>query len=202
MNFHHPASFVVVGGKKGTGKTTKFHKLYLAHKARWKFNFDPRREMSIKLKIPASTTLQDIESRAKRELPICFDPHAEMFPTHQKKEAFNFFVKWVYEFSKRVDGVKLFTCDEFQKVVRAKTAIADCVIELADDGRKEEIDILAVVNKGMHKIHEEMRDQITDLYIFQTTGRNSLQWLEEDFDDEEIQKIRGLKTGQFLHKSV
>ncbi|MFN7138511.1 MAG: hypothetical protein ACK4UN_04140 [Limisphaerales bacterium] len=154
------------------------------------------------MKWPICTSPEQMAAQIKAKRPFCFDPW-ERFAAHQKKEALSFFCRWVYTVSKKLNGVKLVAIDEIQQFTKTHVGgVPDSLIEIMDVGRREEIDTLFVCNKGLNKLSEEIRGQLTDLYVFQTTSAASLKYLEEDFSKEELQKIRSLGIGQFLHTQI
>lgn len=202
MNFHHKPSAVAICGKKGTGKTTLYLKLLKAHKAKWKFVFDPNREVSIKLKLPVCESLEECAKAAIAREVVVYDPSA-MFTADEFPAALSLFCRFVYAFSCKVNGTKLLAVDEIQKFTKTTMGgVPKSLVEIMDTGRREEIDCLFIVNKGLNKLSNDIRDQLTTLHVFQTTGKTSLKWLEEDFSEEEIAAIRKQEIGKFLTAEV
>ena len=208
MNWHHEAYLAAIVGKKGTGKTTHLLKMIREHKAKngkkpkYICAFDPKREIALKMKWTVCTTPEQMAAAVKRGIPFAYD-YREMFHASEKKEALGFFCRWCFTVFSKLNGVKLVVIDEIQSCTTTHVGgVPKALIEISDEGRREEIDLICVCNKGLNKLSEEIRGQITDLFVFKTTSRGSLKMLEEDFSDEEIETIRNLEKGKYLHAEI
>ena len=203
MNFNHVAKCVCLTGRKGTGKTHKFLELWDCWPAKYKFAFDPDREIARKRKLKVCLTVEQMKAALAQGIPVLFDP-SQLFPG-KRTEAFAFFCRWVYEVSKTLQGVKLFSIDEIQKWTSTKIGgVPAAFNEILDDGRKQEIDLLMIVNKGMNKLAEDIRGQLTELYVYRTVGSRGLDWLEEELELDRA-RARNLKMpangrgGEFIY---
>ena len=199
--YDHPASAVCVSGMKGTGKTTEFLKRLKAWKAKWKFVFDPEREVSTRLRWPICDSVEAMKARIGKAQPVCFDP-STIFDTDTKegtKEALEFFCRFVWNFAPHLNGTKLFAVDEVQDCTTIyQGGIPLHLHKIIHKGRRKRIDFLCIVNGGLNNLNEQLRSQITSHVVFQTTSQNALDILKDKFSKEELAKIRELKLGQFL----
>lgn len=199
MNWNHKSTCVLICGKKGQGKTSLFLRYWKQSKARYKFAFDPDQEIARKCKVKPALSINEAVNYLKHRYPVCYDPRNEFAGDYD--EAFCLFCRWVLEVCKVLNGVKELYCDEIQK--RTRTGIGGCpkpLIEIMDTGRREEIDTLFVVNKGLNKLTDEIRGQLTRIHAFKTTDRAPLKWLEEEGFD--IEKIQNLEIGQYISREV
>src|SRR4051794_30946829 len=94
MNLDHIAELICITGRKGTGKTSLLLDLWKKSKARYKFAFDPKREISRKLNLKVCTTVEGMKFALERGYPVLFDSSA-MFPG-DRKEGLTFFCRWVW----------------------------------------------------------------------------------------------------------
>lgn len=199
MNWDHESKFILITGKRGTGKTSLFIQYWKKSKARYKFAFDPDQEIARKCKVKPALSIVECVHFLKHHYPVVYDPSQE-FPGNFD-EAFSLWIRWVYEVSRVLDGVKELFIDEVQK--RTRTGVGGCplpLIEICDTGRREEIDCVFVVNKGLNKLSDDIRSQLTVIHAFKTTERTSLDWLEEEgFDPEQISE---LQKGQYITKEL
>src|SRR5574341_102760 len=189
MNYDHQGKRFAIAGMSGTGKTTFYLKAFRNWQASYKFAFDRKREIARKLRLKTCVNVEQMKYAVLHRYPVLFDS-AEMFPG-QPREGFAWFCQWTYEVCKLLRGVKLFACDEIQFVVPLRRSIPLPFMEILDDGRKEEIDCLFVVNKGYNKLHDDIRAQISTLYVFRTVEVNALKLLASDGVD--VEKVRNLK---------
>lgn len=205
MNYNHIESFRLITGKSGTGKTTYFLRAIAGARHRYKFLFDPQREISRKLRWRPVQDSAGVVYCVRVGLPVCFDPSRDF--AGRPKEGFAWFTRLSLELSKELRGPKLFACDELQKYTAlGRGGVPGGLAEILDIGRKEEIDGLFVAQR-VNKVNDDIRAQLTELVTFQHTDRLPLRWLEDDgFDPELVSRLkspgqylrRNLKTGQWL----
>lgn len=177
MNYDHKPECVLVTGKKGSGKTTYWLKRLVKHRARWKFVFDPCREVSRKLGWPVCITEDQMVSHAAASLPVCFDP-TWRFPG-DRRAGFAFFTRFVINLCKKVDGVKLLACDEFQSVQRTGDGgLPTGLKEITDEGRREEIDCHFAVQR-LNEVNDDVRGQLTELVTFKHNDPLALDWIRK-----------------------
>lgn len=185
MNFDHKAVCVLITGKKGSGKTTYWLKRLVNHRARYRFYFDPVREVSRKLGLPICIDVPQMNAALVAGRPVCFDS-SPLFPG-DRREGFAFFSRYVMNVSKALRGVKLFGCDEFQSVQRTgPEGLPPGLKEITDEGRREEIDCVFAAQR-LNEINDDVRGQITELVSFRHTDTLPLRWLADmGFDPEAV----------------
>jgi len=202
MNWHHVANHVVITGLSGSGKSTEYLRRLKELRRKYKavFVYDPRREVAIKLKWETQWTLEEMVAALKAGKPICFC-YQKLFPGEIKTGA-QFFLTWVYHVCQTFDGPKLVGADEIQKLIPRDEPCPQIFIDIADDGRKDEIDYILVVNKGYNWLHNEVRAQTTELVVFRTEDKLPLQWLKADgIDIERVRKLR-MRCGDYVVKKI
>lgn len=188
MNYDHKAVCVLITGKKGSGKTTYWLSRLVKHRARYKFIFDPVREVSRKLKLPICIDVPRMKAALAAGRPVCFDS-SPLFPG-DRREGFAFFSRWVMNICKELQGVKLFACDEFQSVHRTgPEGLPAGLKEITDEGRREEIDCIFAAQR-INEVNDDVRGQITETISFRHTDPLPLRWLaERGFDPEAIKAL-------------
>lgn len=200
MNWHHVANHVVITGLSGSGKSYEYRRRLKAYKAKVKFIFDPRREVALLNHWETQYTIEEMKAALKAGKPICYC-YQKMFPGDMRAGAM-FFMTWVYHVCQTFDGVKLLGCDEIQKIIPREQECPQIFKDLADDGRKDEIDYIFVVNKGYNWLHNEVRAQTTELVIFRTEDSLPLSWLKRDgVDIERVKKLR-MRCGDYMVKKI
>jgi len=181
VNWHHKPSCVLVTGKKGSGKTTYWLKRLVAHRARWKFIFDPRREASHKLKLPICIDHPQMTRAVIEGRPVCYDSSLQ-FPG-DRREGFAFFTRFVFNVCKELRGSKLMACDEFQGVQKVgDNGLPQGFKEITDEGRREEIDNLLSAQR-LNEVNDDVRSQLTELVCFKHTDSLTLDWIERTAED-------------------
>ena len=210
MNWHHKGSKVLIAGQSGSGKTTKFLDMFKTNGAKYKFAFDPDLEISRKIGIAPCKNVESmmriltncILGKTKTSV-IVFDP-ADLFPA-DFGGGLSFFCRWTIDVSKTLHGKKLLAIDEIQKFTRTGNGgVPYALIEICDTGRREELDLLAVCNKGINELNDDIRAQMTELFCFKTTTTNAQKILsaEMNFSTEEIETVTKLPKGGFIHKKL
>ncbi len=205
--YDHPAQAVCISGMKGSGKTTEFLRRLKNWKTKhgkipkWKFVFDPEREVSIRLGWPVCTTIEQMENRVAKCQPVCFDP-SELFgcdTPEETAEALAFFSRWVWNLAPYLNGIKLFCVDEVQDCTTIySNGVPLYLKKIIHKGRRKRIDFLCIVNGGLNNLNEQLKAQITDYVVFQTTSQNALDDLKDKFSKEQLEQIRELKLGKYL----
>lgn len=177
MNFDHPPVCVLITGKKGSGKTTYWLRRIAAHRARWKFIFDPCREVARKTGWPPCVSVEQLVERTAAAQPVCFDSSG-LFPG-DRREGFAFFSRWVLAVSKKLTGVKLLACDEFQSVQKTgDSGLPSGLKEIADEGRREEIDCFFSVQR-LNEVNDDVRGSLTELVTFKHNDPLAVDWLRK-----------------------
>lgn len=210
MNYDHQARHELICGISGSGKTTLFLDMFAKWPAKWKFALDRKREIARKLKLRTCVNWGQMKWCVEKKYPVLFD-YEQLFPGNPSL-AWDKFCRWAYEVSRLLQGVKLFACDEVQFVQEpGRGGITQSTKEALDDGRKEEIDFLAVANRGFNTVNDAMRQQITGLYVFRQNDENALKALRNTgFTKEELVKVRSLRvadkvkrqSGQYIFKRL
>src|SRR6185436_11999124 len=133
MNFHHKPSLELVTGKKGSGKTTYWLRGIVTHRARFKFLFDPTREVSHKLQLPVCIDEPGMTRAVTEGRIVCFDS-SPLFPG-DRRAGFAFFSRYCFNVCRALRGVKLFGCDELQSCQRVgEHGLPPGLKEIADEG--------------------------------------------------------------------
>lgn len=184
MNIERKASHVLTCGKSGMGKST-YNLRYLigSHHDRV-FIYDHQGEYSIRLNtIPCYTFLQ-MRDRAKEERILIYDYSKNYFGDMEGQ--FDQFCDEVFYMSKNFlepQGVEsLFVCDEIQKIVTT----ADCpkpLKNIMQTGRRFNLDS-ALMSQQPNRLHNEVREQITELVMFNLIDENSLKFVKKMGLDE------------------
>ena len=209
MNWHHKASKVLIAGQSGSGKSTRFIKLFLESPAKFKFAFDPDLEISRKCGLAPCLTVEDmmqkIEAcllRKTKTSLIVFDP-SHLYPGNFKF-ALQFFCRWVLEVSRELTGKKVLAIDEIQKYTRTGSGgVPESLIEICDVGRREELDLLCVCNRGINEVNDDIRAQMTEIYCFKTTTEPAKKVLAGiGFSAADLLKVSDLKKGEFIFKKL
>lgn len=183
---------------RGSGKTTYWLRRIQQHRAKWKFVFDPGREVARKLGWLTAVNDQQLVWLASHRRPICFDS-SQMFPG-QRAQGFDFFCSWVFNVCKVIDGPKVFATDEIQGFTATGAGgIPPSFGEIVEEGRREEIDLLLIAQR-LNKVNDNIRGQLTEIVTFRHVDALPLKWLEEYFPPD---AVRGLRyPGGFLHKDL
>lgn len=188
MNFHHRPCAVLITGKKGSGKTTYWLSRLVSHKARFRFYFDPSREVSHKLKLPVCIDEPGLVRAVLEGRAVCFDS-APLFPGN-RKAGFAFFTRWVFNVSKSLRGVKLFGADELQSCQGiGPGGMPQGFKEIMDEGRREEIDCIFAAQR-VNEVNDDVRGHLTEIVTFKHDDPLPVRWLaERGFDPEAIKAL-------------
>jgi hypothetical protein len=188
MNFDHKALAVLITGKKGSGKTTYWLKRIVAHRSRYKFVFDPSREVSRKLGWRVSIDEPGLCRSLVSHGRVCFDS-SRLFPGN-RREGFAFFTRWVFNVSKALPGVKCLAVDELQSCQETGPhGMPQGFKEIMDEGRREEIDCLFAAQR-VNEVNDDVRGHLTELVTFKHDDPLPLRWLaERGFDPDAIRAL-------------
>lgn len=204
QKFDHKADRRLYTGVSGTGKTTLWMDQVRDHEARFKFIYDHQgeyAERSNKRKICASVDLL-IEAIEDRQEVIVFDPIQD-FPG-QAGKGFACLCDLVFQMSKEGDlnGTKLIACDELQLVTDRRIEPIE-FLTLCETGRRYQIDAL-FTSQAPNRLHNAIRDQVTEVFAFRLTDSNALDWLKDQgFDPDQVRaqadykyQWKNLRTGK------
>jgi hypothetical protein len=188
MNWDHKKDRRLITGTGGSGKTTLFLHLVATSKARWKFCFDPEREIARKLGWRTCYDVPQMIKCAAAYQPVCFCPDP-LFKTHE--EGFTFFCTWVWKVSCSLHGVKLFASDEVQDFTESGPAagVSQAFKRIMQKGRRQEINVLMITH-SLGEAHHKFRAQLSHLYSFRHEDENPLTWLKKNgFDPEAVKRL-------------
>lgn len=194
MNILRKASHVAVGGNSGSGKTTYGERYIVgSHHARV-FIFDHQDEFNQRLHVHPVLSFDAIRSRAETERIICYD-YAHEFPG-KLNESFDLFCEEVFDISKHYlepAGVDcLFVCDEVQKCSSPNNC-PQPLKNILQTGRRVGCDSLCLFQQP-NRIHNEHREQVTELVLFNLMDENSLKFVAQmGKNTEEIQALKPLE---------
>jgi hypothetical protein len=188
VNYHHQADRRLITGTGGSGKTTEFLRLLVAHRAPWKFVFDPEREISHKLGWPICRDLPGCAYRAAQREPVCFDPTDIC---EELEEGFDLFCRFVWNFSIREHGVKLLCADEFQDFTSTGAGgLPRPFRTIVQKGRRQEIDLLLIAQE-LGDAHNKLRKQLSHIITFRHEDDGALDWLRRNgFDPEAVKALK------------
>lgn len=189
MNYDHKACRELITGMSGSGKTTLWLSLVKKHRARWKFIFDPEREVARKLGWPVAIDVPGLMTFASRCQPACFDG-TRLFPG-DRRGAFAFFTRWTFNVSSSLRGVKLLAVDELQSVqLTGPSGLPPAFKQIIDEGRRQEIDCL-FAGQRLNEINDDVRAQLTAITTLKHDDPLALRWLEErGFEAAAVRALR------------
>lgn len=193
MNVKRDASHVLIAGNSGSGKTS-YAERYIAgcHHSRI-FLFDHQDEFNQRLHLMPVKRFSDIRIRARTERIICYD-YAEEFPG-MLNESFDLFCDEVFDISKNFlepQGLDcLFGCDEVQKCC-SPSQCPQPLKNILQTGRRFGVDSVCITQQP-NRIHNEQREQVTELVLFNLMDENSLKFVAQmGKDTSQIQALKKL----------
>jgi hypothetical protein len=188
MNYDHTPDRRLLTGTGGSGKSTEFIRLLKAHRAVWKFVFDPEREVSRKVGWRICRDVPSMAVQAAARQPVCFDP-SDICDTLE--EGFDLFCRFVWNFSCGENGVKLIACDEVQDfTLPGNGGIPATLKRLLQKGRRQEIDVL-IIAQSLGELHDRVRGQLSHIVTFRHEDALPLDWLKRNgFDPEAVKALR------------
>ena len=191
MDLLRKASHVLVCGRSGQGKTS-YGERYIAgsHHARV-FIFDWQGEFAGRLRIPPVYDLEEIGENPARI--IAFDP-SEHFGGHFE-EVFGAFCDIVMFQAKQVKAKSgldcLLVCDELQRLIPVQDPPQE-LRNVLQTGRRAGLDTL-LLSQQPNRLHNEVREQFTEIAFFKMTDTRSLEFVESrGVDPERISKLETL----------
>lgn len=187
VNYDHVKDQILITGMSGSGKSTLWLDMMVKHKARWKMVFDADYEVHRKLGWPLASTPQHMENFMCKFQAFCFDP----FPVHgNRRDGFAFFSKWSWKVCKALNGVKLFCVDEVSKVQRVGLfGVPPDFLEMADAGRKEEIDML-LSSFSPSQVNRDIRMHMSEIICLRHNEPDELAALKENgFNPDEVKAL-------------
>lgn len=197
-DYNHPAFRSCHFGTSGIGKTTDFviRLKQQGAKASFVFIHDHKREFAQKLGKPVVTTAAQLVAATSRGGWILWD-HCDMFPG-DRAAGFRYLCKFIYECAPHLRGRKILVADEVHQVAGPHDDVRNFVM-LMDDGRSLKIDAM-FISQGANRIHESVRNQITECFVFRQADKNSLEFLTDNGFDED--QIRNLRPGEWLWRNL
>jgi hypothetical protein len=200
QNYAHTSDKRLITGTSGSGKTTLFEKLISKEKARVKFIYDHQGEFAHRFKVKAVSEPDELAESASKGGLVVFDP-IKMFPG-QSAEGFEAYCKFVFQSCEVLKGRKIFCCDELQKLTNNREEPAD-LLGILDTGRRYQLDCF-FISQAPNRIHNGIRNQLTQVYTFRQSDSNALSYLQENgFDPDQVRNLakfkylwRNLDTGE------
>lgn len=191
VQYHHHSSKILVTGKSGSGKTTYGLRYLTNARYDYRFIFDGvLGQMAQRLKLPACHDPRQLFATLSDRWTL-FDP-TSAFPN--PAAGCMFFCDWVFHVCGKLPGKKLIVIDELWKYTSA-TVVPPEMELVVFTGRLVGIDCL-FMSQRPNRIHNSIRDALSELVCFRLQDKNSLKFLiEQGIDDE---PIRELKPGQFI----
>jgi hypothetical protein len=184
----------LIAGNSGGGKTTYAERYMIGSHHPRIFIFDHQDEFNERLHLPVVYDFDDIRRVASTERFVCFD-YAQKYPG-QLNECFDEFCTEIFAIAKdhlEPSGVDcLLVCDEVQKCVTPNL----CPFPLKNvlqTGRRFGVDSLCMTQQP-NRIHNEQREQTTELVLFNLMDENSLKFVSQmGKSTEDIQRLKRLQ---------
>jgi energy-coupling factor transporter ATP-binding protein EcfA2 len=194
--FDHPSYKVLVTGTSGTGKSTLLESLVRRERAQWKFVYDHQGEFAARWKLPAVRTAEELEQKTLLKGWVVYDP-VQDFPG-RAAEGFDFFCEYIFAAAQHVRGRKLFVVDELQKLTDNRKP-PEAFLTLCETGRRYQVDVFAV-SQAPNRIHNAVRNQLTDVYTFRQSDDMAVKYLSENGFDAEA--VRSLEKFNYIHRNL
>lgn len=192
MNLAHNPLKQINVGQSGTGKTLLANEFILVSNYDFYFIFDHEGQFAERNKLASAFTVAQMIAQLKRQRFVVFNP-SEMFV--DMGAALNWFACWVYKFSERHRGTKLFFCDEIQDVVDPRRDCPFWVKRMLVSGRNKELDFLGT-SLQYNMVHNAIRGQATITVAFLTDEPLALKDLVvRGFKAHEV---ASLKPGEYI----
>lgn len=187
QDYDHPSFKLISIGASGTGKTSLIWDSFFKRQARFKFIYDHKAmEFSRRYKIKPCFTVEDMMRVIEQgHGMICFSP-AKMFPGEPER-GFEVFCNFVFNISEHISGLKLFLCDELQRLV-GTNAKPKPLLTICDIGRTYQIDCYFIASAA-NTIHNLVKGQITQVYCFKHKG--DCEWeVSQGFSEDAIKQLK------------
>ena len=193
----HAAKLVctLVVGKGGSGKTT-FALRYLVSDTdlTCRFIFDPRGDISERLRIPPAELEPELEL-ALEDRFVIFDP-ALMFPGNHQA-GLEYFCNWVNLKCQRMPGRKVLMIDEVWKYCSPNSLCLPLGVAVLD-GRKFGLETMFVAQQP-NRLNESILAQVTELVAFHLQGENGLAKFKKLVAVEvPLEEIQSLPMGSYV----
>lgn len=215
MNYKRKARHIQIYGRSGSGKSTiAEHYFWGSDFYLRKFVFDHEGEIEDKYGIEPVRSVEELYERVQNESVIVFDPSeydsGEADPFIQ---AFDDFCNAVFDVAKQLiaQGKKeqiLLMVDELQKFTGTQ-ALPKPLQSIMQTGRRYGVDTL-IISQAPNEIHNRIRAQATEMYIFRLQGKNPTAFLKElglEYPDLHLlpdlsYKFINLRTGEEIDDSI
>jgi hypothetical protein len=196
VNIKRKASHVLVAGRSGMGKTTYGERYLIGAHHKRVFIFDHQGEFAERLHVLPIFRFEDIRRRGETETILCYDYSREA--RGQLLEAFDAFCTEVFDICefhlepRGFDG--LIVCDEIQKCIGDQSP-PQSVKNIVQTGRRFGVDSL-FLSQQPNRIHNEMREQVTELVLFSLQDENSLKFAKNM--GKNVEEVQALKEHEYL----
>lgn len=188
MDIMRKASHILVCGKSGMGKSTYGLRYIIASHHDRIFIFDHQSEYSLRLKLEPVYTFEEMRKKAATDRIVIFD-FTLNYPG-QLAESFDEFNNEVFDMARNYlepqNIETLYVCDELGKIVPVQDAPMS-LKTIYQTGRRYKLDSLTL-SQQPNRLHNEVREQITELTLFRLDDENSLKFVKNMGKDTEIIK--------------
>lgn len=180
MNILRAARHIHVCGRSGQGKTS-YAERYIAGSHHGKvFIFDWQNEFAPRLGLEFKNDMAELWDAPERI--VCYDPHAQ-FPG-QMAEAFALFCNGVFHEAGNQSLDSLLVVDELQRIIPVQDPPHELRTVL-QTGRRQGLDTL-ILSQQPNRLHNEVREQFTEIVFFRMDDRRSLEFVEDRGADESL----------------
>lgn len=188
MNDAHVPSKILICGPSGSGKTSLAFRFLCGWRAAWRFVFDHDDQWTRKLQRPAASTWQDCKRQLAAGRLCIFNPRPRF--GRDRRGAFCWFVRNVFDASERINQVKLLVAEEIGMCTpESRNELDPEIDDLMTLGRRRELDLIAC-SQLPNEIHHKIRNQFTHMAAFRFSDPNPLRWLEGfGYDPEQIKTL-------------
>ena len=193
MNIMYRPTRYLISGISGYGKSTMVERLVKLLDMDKTFIFDHQEEFAGRFNLPES----DIEGLGNAILArkckiICFNPRMDFGASLQ--QAYDWFARYVYDYSWINKEEKCFVCDEQQDFINSYSSEEGLNLILQNSRKQQLNSILACQQENM--IHNIARSQVTHrVYFHQEDITAAKHALSKGISMEELQ---GLGIGQYI----
>ncbi len=196
MDILRKASHVLICGKSGMGKSTYgLRNIIGTHHDRI-FIFDHQSEYSMRLKIAPCYTFEDMRKKASTDRIVIFD-FTQNFPG-ELEESFEVFCDEVFDMARNFlepqNIETLFVVDELQKIIPTEKA-PKSLKNIYQTGRRFKLDSMTL-SQQPNRLHNEVREQITELVLFRLDDMNSLKFVVNMGKD--VEPVKALQPLHYI----
>ena len=173
-------------GRSGSGKTTFALRLLVNQPdVSCRFVFDADGQISKRLGIPLSETVDEMESDLGMGW-VVFSPH-RMFPG-RVTPAFEFFCAWSFAASERLNGRKILLVDEVWKYC-APQSIPQSLAECVQTGRVRGLDLVFCTQRP-NRLNGAITNEVSEFVAFRLQDPSALKVAAEfGHDAEEVSAL-------------